>query len=145
MFYIITTHAVEQYIKRFCPDKNHQEAKQDIQRDLQYSKSDVKSFFGDKTRSLGDVRFVIKDENVCVTVLPSHTDSDQEESDFLKEAHASAEENIKNEIVKTEQTILTIKNEKSKLSIQLNELNNRIQDLKNRLKEINLISTFNER
>lgn len=85
----ITEHAVEQFIRRWGPDLTHTEAKAQLQNLLAGSKSIGRAKAGGTVfiNNEKNIRFVIKDHNVCITVLPPDTALEvrQEEISLIQE------------------------------------------------------------
>src|ERR1700722_2619090 len=85
----ITAHAVEQFIRRWGPDKTVQEAEEEIEALFRTSKHIGKTNAGDDVVASGyrpEIRLVIKERNVCVTVLPPEKDGiDEEEMEHYQE------------------------------------------------------------
>lgn len=78
----ITDHAIEQYISRWEPEKNAKQAQIDLIELLNSAKKVSNTAAGDAVYTSGtrpEIRMVIKDRNVCVTVLPNHSNLDTEE------------------------------------------------------------------
>lgn len=86
---IITHHALEQYISRWAPNKNSTKAKKDLIELLNSSKLQSKTAMRDAIYISGlrpEIRMVIKDRNVCVTVLPdANAHYEQDEFDLRVE------------------------------------------------------------
>jgi len=71
--FILTAHAAEQYVSRWNPELSIEEAGIEIYNLLQSVKKIDKSPKGDTvfaSTERPEIRFVIKDKNVCVTILP---------------------------------------------------------------------------
>lgn len=71
--FILTAHAAEQYVSRWNPELSIEEAGIEIYNLLQSVQKIGKSPRGDDifaSTERPEVRFVIKDKNVCVTILP---------------------------------------------------------------------------
>lgn len=82
----ITTHAVEQFIRRWVPDASFEKARRHLHALLRTAKCVAKTIKGDQiyvSSMSPDIRMVIKDRNVCITVLPpiasTHSQFDIEE------------------------------------------------------------------
>jgi hypothetical protein len=71
----ITDHALDQYISRWEPNINASDAEKNLIKLLNSSKKNGKTAIGDDIYISGtnpNIRMVVKDYNVCVTVLPHH-------------------------------------------------------------------------
>lgn len=71
---ILTQHAVEQFISRWAPEKGAEEAARELLSLLNTSTANGKTTHGDQIYISGhrpNIRMVVKDRNVCVTVLPA--------------------------------------------------------------------------
>lgn len=69
----ITHHAVEQFVSRWAKDKSYLQAEDELVALLHTSKQVGKTLRGDLiyvSQHAPDIRMVVKDRNVCVTVLP---------------------------------------------------------------------------
>lgn len=142
MSYIITNHAVEQYIKRWAPTKSFDEAKLDVENLLKYSKPDGKTLCGDKITSIGDIRFVIKDKNVCITVLPFHNSIsiNQEEMDLIYEIYKETRFNkinyLEEEILKQKAELDQAMDDRINLAKRIHDMHNNLDQLKRNLANI---------
>lgn len=70
----ITAHAVEQFIRRWEPNKSSEEATEELDALLRTSKIVGRTRSGQTIAVSGhrpEVRLVLKERNVCVTVLPA--------------------------------------------------------------------------
>ena len=82
--FVLTYHAAEQYVSRWFPEKSIKEAEKDLYFMLNSVKKVDKSPKGDDIYSFNDspdIRFVVKDKNVCVTILPPVRNKRQQMSD----------------------------------------------------------------
>jgi hypothetical protein len=73
MRYIITQHAIEQFISRWSPAKTRKEAEGELQSLLHTSTYSGQSLSGGRVMVSSyrpEIRMVVKDSNVCITVLP---------------------------------------------------------------------------
>lgn len=69
----ITHHAIEQFIRRWDPNKHYADAKEELETLFRHATITGKTPLGDTIMASGyrpEVRFVVKDRNVAVTVLP---------------------------------------------------------------------------
>lgn len=121
----ITDHAIEQYISRWEPEKNGKQAQSDLIELLNSAKKVANTASGDAVFASGnrpEVRMVIKDRNVCVTVLPNHSNTDSEEEfQFIVEKFAEEKAAIQFQIDCMTKDIEAI-------NIQLNELAKKAQE-----------------
>ena len=71
--FIITEHAVEQYIKRWRKGITHYQAKEQLRMILNGASIQGKTYDGQIYISgeYPDIRIVVKDRNVAITVLPA--------------------------------------------------------------------------
>lgn len=127
----ITNHAVEQYIARWAPDKNYEEACSELFSLLGTSAPNGKTILGDTIYVSGhrpSIRMVVKDRNVCVTVLPANS-NDQDIIDEFDQFNSFLEE----EKSKIDNEIFHLSQEKEKLELSKKELNSRIHAINNRV------------
>lgn len=139
----LTYHAVEQYIARWEPSKNRQEAEEELFALLSSAKQSGKSPLGDPIFISGErpeIRMVVKDRNVCVTVLPPGYNDDidlmlQEELEdrvFLVEQRRLA---LEAEIASLEAEKIVIDEQRKELGEKKHRLSNQIDVLRYRLKK----------
>lgn len=84
----LTQHAVDQFISRWEPNKNRQEAEDELFSLLSTSKKVGSAAYGGDIYVSGhrsNIRMLVKDRNVCVTILPPPDTINQDEAEFLKE------------------------------------------------------------
>lgn len=71
---VVTDHAVEQFIRRWEPTKSYDSAKDELEALMRTSKSTgTRSSYSGQIMTSGyrpEVRMIVKDGNVCITVLP---------------------------------------------------------------------------
>lgn len=140
----VTYHAVEQFIRRWEPTKTYEQAEEELRALLRTSKNIGKTPAGEIIAVSGhrpEVRMVIKDRNVCVTVLPvsSLENAAQIYQEELEQINASNKENVKRiqqEISEYEKKVETINERRLELGKQKGELLNRIATLQNNLVKI---------
>lgn len=140
----ITTHAVDQFIRRWRTDKSHQQAHEELEALLRTSKADGKTATGDQIHISGhfpEIRMVVKERTVCVTVLPkSNREEDnledllREEAEYLEMAQKKHQEKYQQEINSAEQELAIIEEERKRLGLQKTKLLNKLQTLRNKAK-----------
>lgn len=145
----ITQHAAEQFIRRWEPSFSFAQAHSELNRLLTGCRSIGKSPLGDQIMVSGerpDIRMIVKDFNVCVTVLPRYKEDEE-----IEQAQLTLED-IEHE---KEQRIASIKEELAICctAIQkvdeerraLGEQKSRIQNKRKRLEhELNLLESWDK-
>lgn len=142
----ITDHAIEQFIRRWEPSKSIESAKDEMEALLRTSRQVGRTNHGDVIVVSGyrpDVRFVIKDRNVCITTLPQGSSIDdaleEEREEALRYAERAdsrikeKEDDIKKEIDDLQLKILDTDEQRKRLAISKTDALNRITKLKNEL------------
>lgn len=134
-----TSHAVEQFIRRWAPGKSAAEAEDELQALYRTSRVVEKTPLGDTVVASGhrpEIRLVIKDRNVCVTVLPQGPEYNAYEGEEHEEArimYAKETAYIKNEIEAGEKEVADIDGQRLVLAEKKSHLKNRISNLKREL------------
>lgn len=138
----LTYHAVEQFIRRWAPDKSYESAYDELIALLHTSKQVDRTPVGDSIYVSGhrpEIRMVVKDRNVCVTVLPpgslhSSLLDYQEEMEYLRAV--SEEQNAKAhaEIAELQAQISVIDEERKVLSKKKESLANQLDRLRQKVK-----------
>jgi peptidoglycan hydrolase CwlO-like protein len=116
---LITEHAVSQFISRWVPEATREDAELGLIDLLNSAKKlPDKTPLGDDMYASGewpDVRLVIKDRNVCVTVLPPgrnfNTEYEFEVNEIL-EARERAKSNLEKQIADLETNLSTVEVER---------------------------------
>jgi len=140
----ITIHAVEQFISRWEPEKPYNQAKEELEALIRTSRIIGKTKLGDTIVASGyrpEIRLVIKERNVCVTVLPQGKLEDlhlplEEELEELLSISKRKILQTKQEIQECEEAVKSIDAQRHKLSMQKHDLCNRIQMLNKRIQKI---------
>lgn len=134
----ITYHAVEQFIRRWEPTKNYEEAKEELDTLFRHATNSGKTPLGDTIMASAyrpEVRFVVKDRNVCVTILPPGNLEDATEiyEEELLELQASKQFKLKcmtDELEELEKQKVIVHEERVKLGLRKNSIDNKISALK---------------
>jgi len=138
----LTQHAVDQFIKRWAPEKTQEEAAEELLSLLSTSKQVDRTKLGDPVYVSGhrpEIRMVVKDRNVCVTVLPagnfqSAYDLYLEE---LEELQRIAEDNrqlVLSEIAQLEAEIAEVDEQRKFWGNKKNQLANQLDKLRHKIK-----------
>lgn len=138
----LTLHAVEQFIKRWAPEKSQQEAAEELISLLSTSKQVDRTKLGDPVFVSGhrpEIRMVVKDRNVCVTVLPagnliSAYDLYLEELEHLQRAAEENRDRVLAEIAQVEAEIAHVDEQRKFWGNKKNELANHLAKLKHKIK-----------
>jgi hypothetical protein len=150
---IVTVHAIEQYQKRWSPKASFSEAESDLKGLLYMAKSIGKTPLGHTivVSSINpEIRMVLKEKNVCVTVLPKSAQSIKQEI-IAEEIEAFQEEinefillnkcnisSIEERLIILDSEIIKIDNERADLVKQKSLLCNEKDILQNKLKKLKL-------
>jgi hypothetical protein len=164
--YTLTIHAVEQFIRRWEPEKTYEQAEDELYALLGTSRTVGKSLKGHTIVVSGhrpEVRMVIKDHNVCVTVLPENTWSkviSVEEDDYpseeailqkelvryyqdCKSSYAERLTNLQTELTDSQNRLIEVNEERAALGQEKTQLLIEIEQIKRELKEVrSLIETM---
>ena len=138
---ILTYHAVEQFIKRWESNKPFDEAKDELLSLLSTSKKVEDSPLGDHIYASGhrpEIRMVIKDRNVCVTVLPKKSEKHnlQEEIEEINNYIQEKRNDLIFKISNVENEVALIDEERKKLGERKSLLQNELNILKSSLAKI---------
>ena len=148
----ITVHAIEQFIRRWEQSKNSEQAEEELSALLRTSKSVGKTIAGQTIMVSGhrpEIRMVIKDRNVCVTVLPPDVriDTDLFYQEEMQKAYSLYQENnkkywqnhkeeldkkytnLQQQIVEALEQVKSLDEERKMLGQQKSDLMIEIQDL----------------
>jgi hypothetical protein len=136
----ITLHAIEQFIRRWEPNKTHDEARSELEALLRTSKIIGKTPLNDTVVASGhrpEIRMVVKDINVCVTVLPQGGLEElnkivKEEMEEWKENNVRSMEHLESQIAECEEQIKNVDVERVALAKKKQELSNHLENLKYR-------------
>jgi hypothetical protein len=150
--FVITNHAVEQFMRRWAKGKSPEQAVEELATLLDTSKHTGKTPLGDTIVVSGyrpEVRMVVKDRNVCVTVLPVGQFDQaisivQEEMKLIAEHEEGQRQTAQAEIAAMEQEIIeldlqrvavldTIKDRLKEISDKKHVLHNRIYKMRYKL------------
>jgi hypothetical protein len=158
----LTQHAVEQFIRRWAPTKAQEEAAEELVSLLNTAKQMGKACAGGSIWVSGhrpEIRMVVKDRNVCVTVLPPGKNNkyvesfeeayaffqeEMEESRLNYEAHMARQNELKKDesnklkeqIQAMEDSIAVLDEERKRLGAMKSELHNEVSALKQKLKQL---------
>lgn len=139
--WVITTHAIDQYISRWCePNKDRREANNELLHLLQGARPSHKAEYGGQIWLSGlrpEVRLLIKDVNVLVTVLPPDTKVDLT-AEWM-EHYQSQIEMAQAEIDGVKALIEQVNHKRKALGEEKNRLMMRLQDAENRIKALRYI------
>lgn len=138
---ILTYHAVEQFIKRWENNKSFDEAKDELFSLLSTSKRVEDSPLGDHIYVSGhrpEIRMVIKDRNICVTVLPKKFEKRnlQEEIEEINNYNQEKRNDLILKISNVEKEIALIDEERKKLGDKKSQFQNDLNRLKSSLAKI---------
>lgn len=138
---ILTYHAVEQFIKRWESDKPFDEAKDELLSLLSTSKKVEDSLLGDHIYVSGhrpEIRMVIKDRNICVTVLPKKFEKHnlQEEIEEINNYNQEKRNDLIFKIANIEKEIALIDEERKKLGDKKSQFQNDLNRLKSSLAKL---------
>ena len=161
--YQLTEHAIEQFRRRWRPDYSDKDLRDELMALLQSSKPFDKTTAGDQIRISGhqpDIRMVVKDRVVCVTVLPklrrrtsnlptpeemmefaeekmetkaSSSESDPAKEDWGPVFQETWEDDVRQEIEQLEKEMAVLDQQRRELGLKKSELHNRVQSLKIKL------------
>lgn len=137
----ITQHAVEQYIRRWAPEQTFEKARSELNILLTGCKTIGKSPLGDSivvSGSRPEVRMILKDRNVCVTVLPRYQEDEKIEDILIANEQINTEyqnrvQYLKQEITQRTEQIEKLNEERRILGERKHELENERQRLENDL------------
>lgn len=137
----ITYHAVEQYIRRWEPEKTVEKARSELSNLLTGCKNIGKTHAGHSIVVSGErpeVRMVVKDRNVCVTVLPRYQEDEKIEEIAIANQEINTEyqtrlDYLKKEITERTQEIDKLTEERRILGERKHELENERQRLEHDL------------
>jgi hypothetical protein len=140
----ITYHAIEQFIRRWEPEKKYAEAKEELEILFRNATAAGKTPLGDTIMASAyrpEVRFVVKDRDVCVTILPPGTLEDvthvyEEELLELQESNKFKIECMSAEIEDCKQQKDAIDAERKQLDRQKSDLCQRIIMLEKNIKQL---------
>lgn len=138
----ITYHAIEQFISRYEPEKTFEEAEDELVYLLYTSHEDGQSLCGDKvyvSKYRPEVRMVIKDHNVCVTVLPKNINNSnlddiiQNELEERRQYDLRQNNIIQHQIDEIKKNINELQQTKIELGLKLNKAKNELAKLQQKL------------
>lgn len=160
--YQITEHAIEQFRRRWRPNASVQDLRNELMALLQSSKPSDKTIVGDQIRISGmepDIRMVVKDRVVCVTVLPKpkvsnlptpeemielaedkvaipspSTTNDPAKEDWGSIFQETWEDDVRQEIKQLETEMAALDQQRRELGLKKSELHNKVQSLNIKLK-----------
>lgn len=138
----LTQHAVDQFIKRWAPDKSQYEAAEELISLLSTSKQIDRTKLGDPVFISGhrpEIRMVVKDRNVCVTVLPpgnitSAYDLYLEELDHLQQVAEENKQRVLDQIAQLEAEVSVVDEQRKFWGNKKNALSNELEKLKQKIK-----------
>lgn len=132
--FIITAHAIEQYISRWSRNSSLKKAEQELQILFRCLRCKDKTLKGDQIMVSDynpEIRFVFKDKYVCVTVLPKR---DSEENDLTEESIDSVRDYLtyNNDLLSNNNKQLSALNDEiNSVSQQIALLRDKLNKLKN--------------
>jgi hypothetical protein len=124
--FTLTNHAVEQFASRWLPDHAAWHAEQDLHALMSTAKKVGRTRAGDIIYASGhrpEVRMVVKDRNVCVTVLPPRDEDGNEDMLLMQEYYEENKLRGAERVAALEKKILDIDNQREELKdIYRNEM-----------------------
>ena len=115
--FTLTNHAVEQFASRWLPDHASWHAEQDLHHLLSTAKKVGRTRAGDIIYASGhrpEVRMVVKDRNVCVTVLPPREEQDDQET-IMQQYYEGHKEQTAERVAALEKKSKDIDNQREEL------------------------------
>lgn len=137
-----TDHAIEQFIRRWEPNKTIEQARDEMSILLETSKQAGKTITGDAIFVSGyrsEIRFVVKDRNVCITVLPpGKVDTAELQAEFneLYEEYIKDRPPMNDRVAEMEAEILAIDKRRQEIDLERIELGKRKSLLHNELQSM---------
>lgn len=134
-----TQHAIEQFIRRWEPAKSYPDAEEELLALLETSSHAGKTIQGESIVVSGErpeIRMVIKDRNVCITVLPhqSVTSNERELENVVALFETNADK-LKEEIASLEEQTRVIDKRRGELGLAKSETMRKIAALKDTMEK----------